>query len=313
MSPRRPLAIALAVILISVPAFAQRRGRGGGDERPSAPPVWRGKADIKGNVTDEAGKGVENAKVTLVHAALNSGFFVMTKKNGQFEAKDMKAGAWLMQVEMSGYAIAKQTLNVADDKNAPIAVKLVKDNSNELLSKAEELFKQGKMPEARAEYMKVRELHPELAAVNRAIAFTYGREKNHAEALKYLDMALADMPTDLLMLQLAAGTALELNDVKKALDYTAKIDEKTLPDADPLLNIAASLLRKKEWAESIKLLDRTIAKFPQAPDAYYYRGLAKLNSKDNAGAKADLEKFVSIAPPTDEQVAQAKDILSKMK
>ena len=29
--------------------------------------------------------------------------------------------------------------------------------------------------------------HPELTAINRAIAFTYGREKNHPEALKYFD------------------------------------------------------------------------------------------------------------------------------
>jgi hypothetical protein len=32
--------------------------------------------------------------------------------------------------------------------------------------------------------VKVLEAHPDLTLINRAIAFTYGREGNHAEALK---------------------------------------------------------------------------------------------------------------------------------
>lgn len=316
---RRTAIILLALLAISVPVLARaedqrgRRGGGGDAPKPSAPPVWRGKADIKGKVTDEAGKPVGDAKVTLIHTALNSGFFVMTKKNGEFEAKDMKSGQWQMVIEAQGFAMVRRDIEVKDDRNPAFDAKLVRDNSNELIAKAEELFKAGKMPEARAEYMKVRELHPELAAVNRAIAFTYGRERNHAEALKYLDMALAETPTDPVMLQLAAGSALEMNDVPRALAYVEKMDEKTLPDPEPLLNVAASVLRKQLWADAIKIIDRAIARFPDAADSYYYRGLARLNNKDSAGAKADLEKFVSMAPAGSAEVTQAKDILSKIK
>jgi tetratricopeptide (TPR) repeat protein len=315
-SVRRTLAITLALIVISVPAFAQRGRRGGGNDtprRPAAPPVWKGKADLSGKVTDEAGKGIGDAKVTLVLTALNSGLFVMTKKNGEFSAKDMKAGQWHMVVEAPGFAVWQKDVEVTDAKNPAVNVKLARDNSPELIAKAEELFKAGKMAEARAEYLKVRELHLELAAVNRAIAFTYGRERNHAEALKYLDMALAESPTDPLMLQLAAGSAMELNDVPRALDYLSKIDDQTLTDPDPLLNIAVGLLRKQQFAEALKVTDRAIARFPQAADGYFYRGLGRYQAKDSAGAKADLEKYISMAPADAAQVAQAKDLLSKIK
>jgi hypothetical protein len=46
---------------------------------------------------------------------------------------------------------------------------------------------------------------------------------------------------------------------------------------------------------------------------YYYRGFARLKDSKNAEAKADLEKFLELAPPTSPQVAQAKDLLAKIK
>ena len=65
----------------------------------------------------------------------------------------------------------------------------------------------------------------------------------------------------------------------------------------------------------MKLLDRTITRFPAAPEPYFYRGFARLqvDTKDTDAAKADLEKFVATAPPTAPEMAQAKDLLSKIK
>ena len=80
-----------------------------------------------------------------------------------------------------------------------------RDNSPELLTKADGLFKEGKNAESRVEYLAVLAAHPELTAINRAIAFTYGREKNHPEALKYLDLALTANPNDATLLQTGRG------------------------------------------------------------------------------------------------------------
>ena len=80
-----------------------------------------------------------------------------------------------MQVEAPNFITYRQELTVANKKNA-LNVQLKRDNSPELLTKAEALFKEGKNAEARAEYMTVLAAHPELPGINRAIAFTYGRE-----------------------------------------------------------------------------------------------------------------------------------------
>ena len=60
---------------------------------------------------------------------------------------------------------------ITDSKNAPITIQLKRDNSPELLTKAEAFFKAGQNSEARAEYMQVLEAHPDLTGINRAIAF----------------------------------------------------------------------------------------------------------------------------------------------
>jgi len=123
---------------------------------------WRGDAQISGKIVDEAGKGIPEAKVTFIFVKANDGFFATTKKNGEFSAKDIKGGEWRVQVDAANFITVRQPLTIADTKNAPISVTLKRDNSPELLTKAEALFKAGQNAEARTEYLTVLAAHPEL-------------------------------------------------------------------------------------------------------------------------------------------------------
>ena len=152
-----------------------------------------------------------------------------------------------------------------------------------------------------------------LAGINRAIAYTYGKEGNHPEALKYLDLALAGNPNDTVLLQLAAASATQLNDFPRAMAYLARIDETTLDNPSVLADAAVNLINKRRAADGIALLDRVIARFPDAPDAYFYRGFAKAQASQNDAAKADLEKFLTLAPADNPQVAKAREILAALK
>ena len=89
------------------------------------------------------------------------------------------------------------------------------------------------------------EAHPDLAGINRAIAFTYGKEGNHPEALKYLDLALAGNPNDTLLLQLAAASATTLNDFPRAMAYLARVDEASLDNPSVLADAAVNLINKR--------------------------------------------------------------------
>src|SRR6266487_947086 len=307
----RVLVAALLLLVSATPAVAQRPRAG--DSFKDKVAAWRGDAQVSGKVTDDAGKGIPEAKVTFIFAKSNDGFFATTKKNGEFSAKDIKAGEWRIQIDAPNFITVRQNLTISDSKNPPLAVTLKRDNSPELLTKAEALFKAGQNAEARAEYMKVLEAHPDLTGINRAIAFTYGREGHHPEALKYLDLALASNPDDRMLLQLAAASAMQLSDYPRAMGYLSKIDEATLDDPAVLADAAVNLINKNRSADAITVLDRVIARFPEAADAYYYRGFAKLKANRNSEAKGDLEKYVALAPPGAPQVAQAKELLANIK
>ena len=302
---------ALLLLVSATPAVAQRMRAG--DSFKDKVAAWRGDAQVSGKITDDAGKGIPEAKVTFIFAKSNDGFFATTKKNGEFSAKDIKAGEWRIQIDAPNFITVRQNLTISDSKNPPLAVTLKRDNSPELLTKAEALFKAGQNAEARAEYMKVLEAHPDLTGINRAIAFTYGREGHHPEALKYLDLALASNPDDRMLLQLAAASAMQLSDYPRAMGYLSKIDEAALDDPAILADAAVNLINKNRSADAITVLDRVIARFPEAADAYYYRGFAKLKANRNAEAKGDLEKYVALAPPGAPQVAQAKELLANIK
>jgi tetratricopeptide (TPR) repeat protein len=318
MSSRIPRAlfIVLACLAFTAPAFAQGGGGPGrgDDQAAQAAQKWRGKAELSGKITDEAGKPVE-ARVSFVNVEVNAGFSVMSKKNGEFKAENMKSGDWKIQVDAPNFIVWKQNVTLGDQKNPPLAVVIKRDNSPELLTKADALFKEGKNAEARAEYMKVLEAHPDLAGINRAIAYTYGKEGNHPEALKYLDLAIAKNPDDATLLQLAGASAISVSDYPRAMGYLDKIDDAALADPGPLVNAAINMITKHQPANAVKLLDRAINRFPDNPEAYFYRGFARLqlDTTDTAAAKADLEKFVATAPPNAQELAQAKDLLSKIK
>jgi tetratricopeptide (TPR) repeat protein len=311
---------AAAVIALALPTsgLAQQRGAGmhaGDSLKKDKVAAWRGDAQVSGKITDETGKGVADAKVTFIYVKSNDGFFATTKKSGDFSAKDIAAGDWRVQIDAPNFITTRQTLTVAASKNPPLNVQLKRDNSPELLTKADALFKEGKNAEARAEYMKVLEAHPDLAGINRAIAFTYGKEGNHPEALKYLDLAIANNPDDATLLQLAAASSMAVSDYPRAMKYLDKIDDAALPEPTPLVNAGVNMINKHQPANAVKLLDRAIARFPDTAEPYFYRGFARLqlDQTNTADAKADLEKFVATASPSAPELPQAKDLLSKIK
>ncbi|HMD33567.1 MAG TPA: tetratricopeptide repeat protein [Vicinamibacterales bacterium] len=302
-------AVVAFALFVCAPAFAQR----GGGSRSAKDKVaaWRGDAIVNGKVTDDTGKAIDQAKVTWIFIQANDGFFATTKKSGEYNANDIKAGQWRVQVEAPNFVTLRQEVNVENKKNT-LNFSLKRDFAPELLTKADALFKAGDNSGARTEYLKVLADHPELTAINRAIAFTYGREHNNLEAIKYLEIALQGNPNDPQLLQLATATSIELSDYPRAMGYLGKIDDAALTDPEVLNASAISLLNKQRSTEAIAVLNRVIGRFPDAPDAYFYRAYGLLQQQKTADAKPDLEKYLQLAP-NGGQSAKAKELLANIK
>ena len=100
---------------------------------------------------------------------------------------------------------------------------------------------------------------------------------------------------------------------EEARQILASVDESKVTDPTVFLNIGIGLINDKHHADAITWFDKAIARFPQHADGYYYRGISNISLGKTAEAKADLEKYVSMAPPDAPELATAKQILATIK
>ncbi len=284
---------------------------------------WKGSGRIAGKVVDDHGKPVANAvvKLRLVQAG-NTGPDVKTDSKGEFSSLTLRGGTWNLDVEAPGYVAQKLSVQLpaGEGRVPPVTVTLKADvagaQQKELqgvLAKGDELYKAGKFAEARAEYEKVLAARPDLVMVHRSIALTYGRQEDYANALKELDIVLAKDPGDPALLQLAMDAALKTGDPARAAQYLSQIDMAKVTDPTPIVNLAIDALNKNQPKIAVQALDPLAAKFPQDPDAYYYRALAELQLQQMDKAKADLEKVLPLADPGSKEAEQAKSLLAQLK
>ena len=284
---------------------------------------WKGSGRIAGRVVDDSGKPVANAVVSLrLVEAANTGPTIKTDVRGEFSALSLRGGTWNIDVEAPGYIVRKTsvTLGFGEGRVPSLVIVLQKDVAlarqkelQVLVAKGDEFYKEGKFAEARAEYEKVLAARPDLVMVHRSIALAYGREQDYANALKELDVVLQTDPNDNSLLELAVSGALEMGDAQRAAQYLSRMDMASLSEPGAIVNLAIRALNKDQPNLAIQALDPMVAKFPQASDPYWYRALAELRLQQMDRAKADLEKFLPLAPAGSKQAEQAREMLGQIR
>ena len=193
---------------------------------------------------------------------------------------------------------------------------LKRDNSPELLTKAEALFKAGQNAEARAEYMNVLEAHPGADRHQ-------SRDRVHLRPRKGITPRRSNISTSRWLrtrttdqlLQLAAASAMQVSDYPRAMAYLAKIDEATLDDPAILADAAVNLINKQpDGGCDTRSSTGSSRAFRTAPDAYFYRGFAQAEGQqERRGQSRTSRSSSSWRRRASPQVAQAKDLLAKIK
>ena len=231
----------------------------------------------------------------------------------------LRTGRWIVQVEAEERTVRRAILQLEDGATTPYEVSLGKPLSNreledmqEQLEAGEDLFQDGDFAGARAAYEKVLAANPTFMPVHRSIAMTYGKEGDHANALKHLELALMEDAGNIQLLALTLQSAMEMGDAEKTEEYVDALFDVPHENSDMLTQFALRLLQEKKAAEADALLTRLIGAFPGDANPYYFQGMAQLTLQNVPGAKTSFAKFVELAPSDHPQVNQAKDILSKL-
>ncbi|MDE3154567.1 MAG: tetratricopeptide repeat protein [Acidobacteriota bacterium] len=296
---------ALAVVLVAAAAQAQD---------------WRGAGRIGGTVTDEAGHPLEGVTVKLFLPAVKEGTTVKTNKKGEWAANGIASGNWQVDFSMPGYDARKLSASVSELVRTPpmdIVMKKAKPTPNEEirdeLLKAAALLRQDKFADARAIYEGIMDKYPQVHQMLPLIARTYEGEKNYPKAIETLQLALKAEPDNVQLKLLLASVYGQNGQFDLSKQEIDAIDPAKLTDPTVVLNIGISMLNQKQPEGAMEYFNKTIARFPDFPDAYYYRGITNLQLEHNDAAKADLEKYIQIAPSNAPEIATAKKMLDMLK
>jgi tetratricopeptide (TPR) repeat protein len=287
---------------------------------------WRGMGRVGGKVLDEAsGQPLEGVvvKATLPSAGNRGPDESKSKKNGEWAVGGVARGEWALDFSREGYETKSISIGITEGgRIPPMEIRLKKkaaavaDPNAEIktqLTQASVLMNEKKFAEARKIYEDLTAKHPEVKQFRPLIARTYYGEGNKTAAIEHLRKAAAEDPENLEVRLLLGNTLMEEGKSEEARQILATIDESKVTDPAMFLNAGIALVNERKHAEAVVWFDKAITRFPQHPDSYYYRGIANLSLAKTAEAKADLQKYVSIAPPDAAELATAKQILASIK
>lgn len=283
---------------------------------------WRGTGRIEGEVVDEAGKPVPGATIKANCAARGGGTTIKSDKKGHWVLGGIVGCNWALDVEAEGYVPRQIAVRLPGESSRlqPVRIQIKKEavaspaaELQQLAAGADAAYKAGRFEEARAEYLKLLALRPDLApTIHQQIGFSYVQEKQYEKAVESLEKVLVAEPGNAQIRAIAAQAALEGKLIDKGRSLLAQLDDTQLGDADVLFNIGVNFFNAGEVQDSIVYFGKTIAKDPAYVDAYYRRALAHLGLGQAAEARADFQKVVELEP-AGEMAKLARKALEQVK
>lgn len=287
---------------------------------------WRGMGRVGGKVIDEdTGQPIAGVTVKAMMPRSNNRGPGESKSNdkGDWAVGGLASGEWALDFIKDGYETRSISVPVSEGGGRrPMEIKMKKkaapppDPNVEIkakLTEAASLMNAKQFAQARAIYEELAAKHPEVKQFRPLIARTYYGEGNKAAAIEQLRKASAEDPENIEVRMLLGTTLMEEGQADEARQILASVDESKVTDPTVYLNIGIGLINDKKHQDAVTWFDKAIQRFPQHADGYYYRGISYISLGKTAEAKADLEKYVSMAPPDAPELATAKQILASMK
>lgn len=282
--------------------------------------AWRGMGRIAGNVTDEnkAPLAGVTVRATLPGAGETE---VKTNKNGEWALGGIASGAWNLDFVKEGYETRQISVAITQtSRTPPIEIVLTKaaptvDPNAEIrdgLLEGAGLMNRRQYADARRIYEDLLAKYPEVHQLHPLIARTYYGENRFDQAVEHLRLGLARDPENVELKLLLGNILVEKGDAEEGERLLESIDETAVKDPITFVNVGIALLNQDKPAEAFSYFDRAVTRFPDSPDGYYYRGIIHLQLGKTAEAKADLAKFLELAP-TAPEAESARKILEQLK
>ena len=307
---------ALFALSLALPAAAQSTGM------------------VRGSVKDATGKPVEGAKISIDADANNRHFETKSDKKGEFVQIGLPPGAYKVSAEKDKLGAPPQPVQVRIGSGAPITIVIGAGGGGatpEMAAKNAELKKTfeegvaasraGNHDAAIAAFTKAAELNANCYDCYYNIAFSESQKKDYDKAEAAYKKAI----------ELKADYAEAYNGLANIYNATRKFDEAAAAsakamelsggaagaaagggNADAMFNQGVILWNAGKIPEAKKQFEGAIAANPNHAESHYQLGMAMVNEGNLAGATAEFETYLKLAP-TGPNAATAKGILGSLK
>lgn len=289
---------------------------------------WRGKARVEGYVKDAGGQPVADAKVDLARDN-GGGTSTKTDKKGHWAVMGLIGGKWNVDISAPGYETRKTVMGVKEgERNPPLEIQLQKSAAPALGAGAEgkdvraevtaaveagnRLIGEKKYAEARAEYEKALAILPDSAPLWKGIAQTYHGEGNRTKEEESLRKIAQLEPGDTESQILLADNLINQGKIEEGKGILDGLPPGSIKDPAIYTNLAIVFMNKSKPEDARTYMTKAIELDPSFADSYYYRGLASVQAKKTAEAKADFAKYLELAP-NGSQAKEVKEMLQALK
>jgi tetratricopeptide (TPR) repeat protein len=294
--------------------------------------IWRGVGRMVGKVTDEAGNPLEGVKVKIFLPSANGGTDTTSNKKGEWGFGGITSGAWQVDFAKQGYETRKLTVDIEQLTPKPpmdIVLKKAAPDANQViaaeLKRASGLVGEKKYAEAQAVYADLLTKYPQAFQLELTIARAYHAEGAYDKEIEHLKNYIAKDPGNAEIKLLTGAEMIQKGDPEEGKALLASVDDAAVKDPMIFVNVGINLMNQNKAKDAMPFFERAIARFPEAPDAYFYRGMVNVQigtttRPDNpaegdkllTAGKADLAKFLQMAPTAPEAGA-AKKMLEALK
>ncbi len=258
---------------------------------------------------------VENPELGPAQVALAQTLLDLRQYDAALAAADKALGMEINRADgLQAKYQALRGLGRQDEADAVSAeLKTAEDavaSARRIYNEGGEAFQANDHDTALAKFLEATELDPSLVDAHHAVATLQLAKGNHEESAAAAEKAL-DLGSDKL------ETLRVLYDAYDALDRTDDLMEiaPRLAKVDPefggakLLEQAAELWNGGATERAIVLAKQALAIDPSLAKAYYFIGLDHLSNGRGEEAKANLQKFIEMAPD-DPEAATAKEMIT---
>ncbi len=261
---------------------------------------WRGTSRAAGKVFDaDSGQPIAGVTVkAMLPQSDNRGPESQSNARGEWAIGGVASGVWAVDFIREGYETKSISLPISGSGGGrPIEIRLKKKavpvadpniEIKEKLTAAGALMTNKQYAEARAIYEELAAKHPGVKQFRPLIARTHYGEGNKSLAIDHLRRAAAQDPANVEVQLLLGNTLMEDGKAEEARQILGAVDESKVTDSTVYLNLGIALINDSKQAEAVTWFDKAISRFPDQPDAYYYRGISRLALAKTTEAKPEL-------------------------